>query len=97
MTKPPCEADLAIDANPERFGDAMMLCQDASGECASRGRCTFDGDCFSRNSIDYRRAHDLLSKFMESLRDKESIGVIVWLAHARNAMEYYRSTERPHD
>lgn len=94
MSKPPCEADLAQDADSERFGDAMVLCQDASGECASRGRCTFDGDCFKSDSIDYRRAHKLLTDLLEGARNKESIGVIVWLAHARNAMEHYRSTER---
>ena len=34
------------DEDPDRFGLAMVLCQDASGSCASTGSCTFGGDCF---------------------------------------------------
>lgn len=42
----PRERDLRHDADPERFGDAMLKCQNASGECMSAGRCLYDGQCF---------------------------------------------------
>lgn len=34
------------DADADRFALAMVRCQDASGSCASKGECTFNGDCF---------------------------------------------------
>lgn len=40
------ESWLALDADPEKCGKAMLYCQDASGSCVRTGVCSTDGQCF---------------------------------------------------
>ena len=40
------ERDLRHGADPERFGKAMLRCQNASGDCMTDGYCIY-GNCFS--------------------------------------------------
>lgn len=38
--------------NHHKFAQAMMLCQNASAECASTGECSFNGECFKNQKPD---------------------------------------------
>ena len=58
------ERDLRHDADPVRFGDTMLRCQNSSGDCASSGRCIY-GDCFDT------RAHIEAAKAIEALIPKD--------------------------
>lgn len=40
------EKDVRHDAEPERFGDAMLACQGFPPYCLYSGKCSHGGDCF---------------------------------------------------
>lgn len=60
-----------------RFGIAMSKCQDASGSCASKGECTFGGDCFRSASSAAREAASLIKSI-----SSDSHEVTGWLNDA---------------
>lgn len=78
------------DGNHDHFGQAMALCQNASGTCASAGVCLWDGDCFRPSTRGYLAAKRKLDALIEAEPDQM---VRVWLADARNHMERVRSLE----
>lgn len=41
------ERDLRHDADPARFGSAMLACEGFAPDCSHNGRCMRDGDCFA--------------------------------------------------
>lgn len=41
------ERDLRHDADPVRFGAAMLACEGFGPDCSAHGRCMRDGDCFA--------------------------------------------------
>lgn len=41
------ERDLAHDADPVRFGNAMLKCEGFAPDCSYHGRCQFNGQCFA--------------------------------------------------
>jgi hypothetical protein len=51
------ESWLAIDnEDHDKFAEAMLLCQDASGSCMRTGQCAYEGDCFRTDFATYRKA-----------------------------------------
>lgn len=49
MIQPPRlrEKDLAHDADPVRFGAAMLKCEGYGPACSESGRCQIGGECFA--------------------------------------------------
>lgn len=62
------ERDLAHDANPVRFGNAMLACEGYAPECSSSGRCLSDGKCFASppNLVAARMVESLIPKDQHS-------------------------------
>lgn len=40
------ERDLSHEADPVRFGNAMLKCEGFGPDCSFSGRCMHDGECF---------------------------------------------------
>lgn len=55
-----------LAADSERFGWAMMLCENPSGECAYNGRCAYRS-CFSRRHAELRDEEERLRRLVERL------------------------------
>lgn len=57
---------LALDnEDHDKFAEAMLLCQNASGWCVSAGRCFYDGDCFRTDVSAYGDAARAIRKLAE--------------------------------
>lgn len=39
--------DIRHDADPVRFGTAILRCEGYAPDCSAQGRCCHDGDCFA--------------------------------------------------
>jgi hypothetical protein len=78
------ESWLALDQpDHDKFGEAMLLCQDASGWCVRNGRCFYDGDCFHGGFATYRKA----AREIRHLADEHSGAVGQALREAAEHME----------
>lgn len=62
----PRERDLRHGADPERFAEAMLKCESASGECSVAGRCVYEGRCFATSP------EITAAKLIESLIPREA-------------------------
>lgn len=61
------EKYLALDnEDHDKFAEAMMLCQNASGWCVHAGRCFYEGDCFRTDVSAYSDAARRIRKLAES-------------------------------
>ncbi len=61
MSRRLTERDLRHDADPVRFGDAMLRCEGYTPACSEKGVCEYGGRCFSGS------AHLVAARMIEAL------------------------------
>ena len=83
-----CEAWLALDADPEKFGKAMAYCEDPSGSCVRTGVCSRDGECFRTP----RAAANMAARVIDEAAGLQPEDVA---ADMRAAARWIRETKKP--
>lgn len=86
MTKP----SLSHDAEPEAYGQAMIMCQSYAPECSYAGECLFDGICFSSSGIGFAGARRSIQKLID---DQPDVYGRSWLLLALDALDHHQFME----
>ncbi|WP_343546758.1 hypothetical protein [Sphingobium yanoikuyae] len=84
MSRRISERDLRDDADPYRFGEAMVRCEGFAPDCSARGSCGMNGRCFSGD------AHLVAARMVESLIPTSQHVSGLHLAYLRRVAEMLR-------
>lgn len=85
MSRRLTERDVAHDADPVRFGDAMLRCEGYAPACCDAGRCLNGGSCFASP------AHLVAARMIEGLIDPSAHATGLHYAYLRRAAEMLRA------
>lgn len=77
------EIDLRHDADPVRFGTAMLACEGYAPDCSYHGRCMAGGQCFASP------AHLVAARMVEAIIPKDGRAGM-HLAYLRQVAEMLR-------
>lgn len=84
MSRRLTERDIAHDADPVRFGDAMLRCEGYAPTCCDAGKCMNGGSCFASP------ANLVAARMIESLIDPSPHSVGAHYAYLRKVASMLR-------
>lgn len=91
-TARPINNPLAHDVDPETYGAAMVKCQGYAPSCSDAGECLFEGFCFSRDGVGFKKARKEIVALLDG--NQGDVFTRSWLKLALDSLDQHQFLAR---